>query len=252
MIGSMDLVIFLRNELAAEADAGFPRLRRIPQTKIIQFLDYFAASNAGERSALLDALAVRAAIRLQPGTASGFPPAPAWDRYWSTVNSRGPFSGGFRYSDVKFLAMVPKIKEFGGYEGWIEKTQRSWISALALQAREDLLPDLGCLVPAKAPDLRKLVKSTLLARGFTAVATKGAEHEYVHPSGLPVHVGFGSRMGQLYYWVGDLRSHGALSYELLWGQPGGWDYLTEENAARSIELLPELIESLTRLFERSR
>src|SRR3982751_6912634 len=97
MIGSMDLVIFLRNELAAEADAGFPRLRRIPQTKIIQFLDYFAASNAGERSALLDALAVRAAIRLQPGTASGFPPAPAWDRYWSTVNSRGPFSGGFRY-----------------------------------------------------------------------------------------------------------------------------------------------------------
>jgi|tagenome__1003787_1003787.scaffolds.fasta_scaffold20937910_3 hypothetical protein len=77
--------------------------------------------------------------------------------------------------------------------------------------------------------------------GFTAVATKGAEHEYVHSSGLPVQVDFGSRMGQLCYRVGDVRSHGALSYELLWGQPGGWDYLTEENAARSIDLLPELI-----------
>lgn len=232
MIGSMDLTTFLRAELAAEADAGFPRLRRVPQTKIIQFLDYFAASRPGDRSALLDALAVRAAIRLQPGTASGFPPAPAWDRYWSTINSQGLFSGGFRYCDVKFLAMVPKIKEFGGYEGWIDKTQRSWISALALQAREDLLPGFDCLVPARAPELRKLVKSALLARGFTAVATKGAEHEYVHPSGIPVHVDFGSRMGQLCYRVGDVRSHGALSYELLWGQPGGWDYTSPRRTRR--------------------
>jgi len=146
--------------------------------------------------------------------------------------------------------MVPKIKEFGGYEGWIEKTQRAWISALAFQPREDLLPDVSCLVPAKAPELRKLVKCALLARGFTAVATKGAEHEYVHPSGLPVHVDFGSRMGQLCYWVSDIRSHGTLSYELLWGQPGGWDYLTEENASRSIDLLPELVDELARLLQR--
>jgi hypothetical protein len=125
MIGSMDLTTFLRDELAAEAEVGFPRLRRVPQTKILQFLDYFAASSPGDRSALLDALAIRAAIRFQPGMASGFPPAPAWDRYWNTINSPGPFSGGFRYSDVKFLAMVPRIKEFGGYEGWIEKTQRA-------------------------------------------------------------------------------------------------------------------------------
>jgi hypothetical protein len=82
------------------------------------------------------------------------------------------------------------------------------------------------------------------------VATKGAEHEYVHPSGLPVQVDFGSRMGQLCYWIGDVRSHGALSYELLWGQPGGWDYLTEENAARSVNLLPELIDELARLLQR--
>jgi hypothetical protein len=104
-------------------------------------------------------------------------------------------------------------------------------------------------VPARAPELRKLVKSALLARGFTAVVTKGAEHDYVHPSGIPVHVDFGSRLGQLHYWVGDIRSPGALSYELLWGQPGGWDYLTEENAARSVDLLPELIDAVARLLE---
>jgi len=46
----MDTTAFLRDELRAEADAGFPRLRRAPQTKIIQFLDYFAALSPGERS----------------------------------------------------------------------------------------------------------------------------------------------------------------------------------------------------------
>ncbi|HEY2295753.1 MAG TPA: hypothetical protein VGM86_34045 [Thermoanaerobaculia bacterium] len=57
-------------------------------------------------------------------------------------------------------------------------------------------------------------------------------------------------MGQVCYSVGDIRSHGTLSYELLWGQPGGWDYLTEENAARSVNLLPELIDELARLLQR--
>jgi hypothetical protein len=32
-----------------------------------------------------------------------------------------------------------------------------------------------------------------------------------------------------------------LSYERLWDANLGWDYLTEENAARSIDLLMELI-----------
>jgi hypothetical protein len=98
--------------------------------------------------------------------------------------------------------MVPRI--FGGLESWIEKTQRPWVSALALQPREDLLPDRGCLVPARAPELRKRVKSALLARGLTAAGTKGGAQEYVHPSGLPVQVDFGSRMGQLRYWVDNI------------------------------------------------
>jgi hypothetical protein len=248
----MDTTAFLRGELAAEADAGFPHLRGIPQTGVIQFLDCFAALSPGIRSELLDALAVRAAIRLHPGTASGFPPAPIVDRYWSTVHSQGPFSGGYRYCDVKFLALVPRIKEFGGYEGWIEKTQRPWVSERALQPREDLLPDLSYLVPARGPELRKLVKEALLARGLTAEVTKGAEHRYVHPSGASVHVDFGSRVGQLCYSVNAAGKPGGfgLSYELLWGLPGGWDYLTKENAARSVALLPELIDTVARLLEK--
>jgi hypothetical protein len=249
----LNTTALLRTELSAEADSGFPRLRRIPKTKVVQFLDYFADLNPGDRSELLDALAARAAVLIHPGPASGFPPAPAFDRYWNAVNSRGLFSGGYRYCDVKFLASVPRIKEFGGYGGWIENHQRPWVSERALQPREDLLPDLGLLTPAPGPELRKRVKEALQAGGLTAAVTKGAEHQYVHSSGAVVHVDFGSRMGQLCYWVraaGDPASFRGLSYESLWGQPGGWDYLTQENAARSVAVLPELIDYLARLPER--
>jgi hypothetical protein len=41
-----------------------------------------------------------------------------------------------------------------------------------------------------------------------------------------------------------------LTYEILWGTNTGWDYLTEENAARSIDLLNDLLVFLAALFER--
>ena len=42
-----------------------------------------------------------------------------------------------------------------------------------------------------------------------------------------------------------------VEYESLWSQPGGWDYVTEENAAHVIALLPELVEYLIGLKERA-
>jgi hypothetical protein len=41
-----------------------------------------------------------------------------------------------------------------------------------------------------------------------------------------------------------------LTYETLFGVNTGWDYLTEENAARSIDLLDQLLVSLAGLMER--
>src|SRR5262245_16297391 len=58
---SLDTVAMLRAELAEEAASGFARLRRIPQTDIIWFLDYFSGLSGAEREAILDALADAAA-----------------------------------------------------------------------------------------------------------------------------------------------------------------------------------------------
>lgn len=243
----------LRAEFGREAQAGFPCLAHVPQTGVVQFLDYYASLDPEDQSALLDALALRGSVlfNLRPGVS--FPPAPAFERYWSTVRSQGPFCGGCRYCDVKFLASVPKVPEFGSYEGWIEKYQKPWASPLALTPRADLLPDMTCLKPAKAPLLRKLVSKELTQRGLTLETRQGPEQKYVNSAGDKVRVDFGSRMGQICYAVsaarGDVRIV-MMSYESLWGLPGGWDYLTEENAARSVALLPGLVQYLIELTER--
>ena len=52
-----NIAALLRADFTAEADAGFPTVRRIPSTGAVKFLDYFATLKSAESAALLDALA---------------------------------------------------------------------------------------------------------------------------------------------------------------------------------------------------
>jgi hypothetical protein len=61
-----NVITRLRAEYAEEAASGFARLRRIPQTDIIWFLDHFAGLSGTEREALLDALADSGAMAFGP------------------------------------------------------------------------------------------------------------------------------------------------------------------------------------------
>jgi hypothetical protein len=74
-------------------------------------------------------------------------------------------------------------------------------------------------------------------------------------SKITVWVDFNSRLGQLVYGVSVINGEhtikfSRLFYERLWDANLGWDYLTEENAARSIDLLVELVVYLTNLADR--
>lgn len=249
----MEIIPLLRAELETEVAAGFPRLGRVPQTGVCRFLDYFGDLGQAERAELLDALAQRAAPAFGAGGLHGVPSPAAFERYWKATTTQGPYCGGYRYCDVKFLASIPKVKEFGGYEGWVEKFQRPWASERALTPRADLLPSFECLVPVAAPVLKKLVKSVLQAKGYSVGSAKGAEHTYYHPSGAEIHMDFGSRLGQIRYGIAPPGASARVStrnLESLWGQVGGWDYLTEENAPRSVEFLTESIDYLVALNER--
>jgi hypothetical protein len=241
----------LRRELAKEADAGFPHLSTIPATGVVQFVDYCGDLDAKHRAALLDDLARHAACYVDRVAK---PPSAAIDRMRAALKGPSEFVGGWRYTDVRFLASVPKIPQFGGMEAWL----RSY-GARAQQPRADLIPDTEKLVPAKAPLLRKLANAVLEGGGYESTAM-GGSMRYLSADRTLVDVDFGSRLGQLRWSValGAMKAtHGLVelpffSYEGFWGLASDWDVLTEENAQRCVARLPALVREAVRLHAAAR
>src|SRR5262245_41146576 len=107
-VSHQHIATLLRPELAAEAAAGFPRLKRIPQTDIIWFLDYFSGLTGAEREALLDALAESGAMAFGPPAmpklnAMGTVDHPAPLAQMCEIRNRPGGMGGTRYTDLKML-----------------------------------------------------------------------------------------------------------------------------------------------------
>lgn len=258
-----NIAALLRSEFSQEASAGFPRLARIPCTSIVKFLDYFEAQAPSDRGALLDVAARLGAMKFLP------PPLisreyqelrtndPAYVRFWAAMQSER-FAHGYRYQGVKMTRMMARDPDTVAAVAKIR-------AALDWQPRDDppaaLVPDpdLRHLNPAKAPPLRKLVKQAF-TRLFAAEAKKlpGGETGFtgaIDGTNLTVWVDFGSMSAQLRYGVSipDEQHRifvSRLSCEDLWITNLGWDYLTEENAAASIDLLGEQIVYLAGLTNR--
>ncbi len=254
------VVSLLRAEFAEEAAAGFPRLNRIPQTSVVRFLDYFACLKVEDQSDLLDALAAWGFVTwFDPNrsdiTTAGSPAFPfELVRCWTLTRESPLFNGGYRYQEMKLLTAIPEMQEFGGYEKWVARERMRGVPELAFQPPEDLLPDLSLIKCAKSTLVRKLVDRTLKEHGFALEKAGGGWHCYLGPSGDYVSVDVGSSfMGQLRYGIKIVRGPfhiRRLSYEALWQQVGGWDYLTEENTARSVAFLTDLIADTISLVER--
>jgi hypothetical protein len=245
-------VELLRGELSQEAIAGFPRLKRIPSTDIIWFLDYFSTLPPAEQDQLLEGMASTIAMML----AAPRGPAPENAAVARMRASRsGPGGkGGTRYTDVKTLSMEPAFRDPAGYhESWRQK-----FTPLHFQPRTDLLPDLSHLSTAKASLRRKLVKAALKGLGLKPEKGRyGGEPHYVGPFGsseLNVWLDFGSMLGQLSYGVSLKNPAFKLlvfrwTYEQFWGG-GSWDYMTEENVGRCVEFFAEQVVYLAKFGER--
>jgi len=187
-------------------------------------------------------------------------------------NSKSQFSGGYRYFDVKTLAIASKFtknemsqafgedgaKKFeeagGGAPGYLAALG---CSTLAMKPRDDLLPDLKYLIPAKASLLRKLFKAIVVARFKPEKNLRDEDHHVfsIEDSIVKLSVDFGSKLAQFRYYI-TVQHAGQkkiihLSYEDLWCVSGaGWDYLTEENAERSMSVLPDIVPYLVGLARR--
>lgn len=135
--------------------------------------------------------------------------------------------------------------------------------SLKTRFREDLLPNLEMLKPANKKQLRKVLDDVLLpALGGSVETTRGGAQLYKgsvasNPVAFHINLECGGTT-QLEYKL--RREFGndipdalrcllnyPMPYEGLWHAAGAWDFLTEENAERSLQVLPELLGRLVEL-----
>jgi len=261
---SIDAIAALvREELAREAEAGFPTLTRIPSSGVIKLLDYIATLSEADRTSLIEAQALIAALHFLPAPliAKAYEDLrtsdPALLRLQNGMSSPG-FSYGLRYLDLRMHRMMVNDPESVAR---MAETR----AGLDFTPRDDLpealvgTTQIRDIRTAKAPLLRKLLNPMLRQR-VSAKPEKRPGGELVYEGAigdvpLRVSVIFSNMYGQMHYAVtSSMRERQMLAqrltYESLFGANTGWDYLTEDNAARSIDLLDQLLVSLAGLLER--
>ena len=254
------VVSLIREHMRAEADAGYPLLRRIPSTHATACFDYIESILPAEREELVEARARVAAL--------GFVHTPpAQQAILQLVNSnpalvkfrearlRGPFAMGLRYQSIR---MAKAVLNDAQTVAMMEQTR----STLDYVPRDDAPvplvndPDVRNLHPAKAPQLKKLVKPLLQGLlGAKEEKMPGGTMKYdgaLDGISVKVRVDYAARDVQMIYAASIADPEGKVAvigtgYEHLFGLGGGWDYVTEENAGVSIGLLPELLRRLVTL-----
>jgi len=249
----------VRDRMHAEADAGYPLLRRIPSSHATACLDYLESSSPAERDELLDARARFFALALMTTPAAQqeirqLPNSdPALLKYRKAM-LQGPFTAGLRYQGIRMAhAMLNDAQSVA----MMQQTR----AGLGFVPRDDApVPlvnnsDVKRLHPAKAPQLKKLVKPLLQGLlNATEAKMPGGRMTYVGTlDETPVKVSLTyTNQVQMIYAVSipDNERKVALvgaAYENYFGMGAGWDYITEENAEASIGLLPELLHRLVHL-----
>lgn len=256
------IAALFRAELGEEMAAELPTLRRIPSTLVVRFIDYLTALAAPEQATLLDALASAVATAIASPQAGALTQSqhPALAQLNAALAFRG-FNGGFRYTPIKILSGIAKNKAIGGVDGWLRNLQ---CSELEMRPRDDLLPPPYSVEPVKPARLKRLVDKALealLAPERTKFGSELTQYVGVWEGWkVTVKVLFapGGRVNprQLEYIVSVASADAAKSvpegggtYEGMWWLRATWDYITEENAERSVAALKDLIIYLTRLTE---
>jgi hypothetical protein len=97
----------LRDEFEAERADGFPRLKRVPSTQVVRFLDYFAALGSDEQAGLAEALADHGSFYFSPPVPYPYHGNAACQRF-AAAASTWKLSEGLRYTGLKLLAALAK------------------------------------------------------------------------------------------------------------------------------------------------
>lgn len=254
MVNTQALHKFLRGEFDAEARTNFARLRRVPDTHVRHFLDYYGSLNTTDQDALADASTLWGTLRtlmlwgLRPsGPHETLKTNLAWER-WAHEMVMGRSRDPHHYSSVPYLRTCIAQAKMDRAKGKLSSVSREL---------EDYAASIRSV---KAPELRKLVRPVLRSiLGARPSKLGGGEWDYEGTiSGLRVMVDidYGGHSAQLRYEVAvlstpPLASFKRAGFEVLLGAGfGDWNFIVEENVSDSMALLGELVTYVAELPRR--
>jgi hypothetical protein len=239
---------FLRGEFDAEAQSSFARLKRVPDTHVQKFLDYYRSLNAADQDDLADASTLWGALHLAgpAGDGHGFDAKTrsAWERW----RYERVMMTSYRYqsvSELRACVAQAKMDRANGKPPTVPKELEEYAASIR---------------SVKAPDLRKHVRPVMESL-LNARPAKMGGGEWVYDGtldGSRVRVGidYGGRLAQLRYSVGVLSAKPPVAFAragfetVLGAGFGDWDFIVEENVNDSMLLLSELVRYVAELPRR--
>ena len=264
---------FLRSVFDDEAASGFPRLGRVPDMHVRQFLDYYGSLTVHERSELADASTLwgthtlRGSVILEPSEINGASERPAGDaleghafegldiaamlesnvawRKWRHEMMNGKHRDRHWYTSVPILRLYRAGATMRRNAG--EPPPSDWYAMM-----EDYAASVhGAKAPALRKLARQLVKDRFAGRGIKGSAGDWTYEADVRGDRVILSIDYGSQAAQLRYSLRAQTAAGTLilsrGFEASLGVGhGDWDFLTEENAGASIGLLGDFMEEIVR------
>jgi hypothetical protein len=222
------IAAIIRADLAEEAAAGFPLLRRLPDSETASVPDAFLAMNEAERESLLDALAHYSTVK--------------WSHEVVKEKQAHPVLGRYLYRGHKFGPGDPYGRE---------------------RPSKSLLRSLVTAKLAAAGFTRQKGRPNILEFGWAAGPPGSRLYVDLDP-GLLRQMDYGLKDWMHADLIEHFDAQGPrdfvpvirnLSYEHLWDGHGVsgtvcWDFMTESTAEAYIDLLPEILRRLVALAER--
>lgn len=242
---------FFRGEFDAEACSAFARLRRIPDTHVRHFLDYYESLNATDQDALAEASTLRGALSLGgPRTLRHhemLQKNPAWNEWRQELVMGGSRDPHHYYSVPLLRTCVAQAK--------IDRAKGKPPSVPA-----ELEKYAASIRSVKAPELRKLVRPVLRSiLGARPSKLGGSDWDYEGTMGGPrivVGIDYGGHSAQLSYEVAVQSIEPSVAFQragfevALGVGHGNWDFIVEENVSDAMALLGDLVTYMAELPRR--
>jgi len=236
------LVQFLEQEWQSHIADKFTFIESIPSGDARYFVSYIRSLSESTRDGLIADMIVRGVAFFFPEGSNTLPIGPRLEAFWNTKNAEG--------KGPEFIGIHFKKAIFAGEHDEV----------LRHITVEQYDKALSSLEPARAPELRKLLKPLLENAGYKHLDHGGGAYRYEkHLPGIPIllHIDFPGRGRQIEYdlSMGYLKNRcpsSGVSYENLLGIAHmGWDQVTKTVGGSAMSLMVAIISRLEMLMVRA-